>query len=67
MAGLAVLTGLMAAVVGYVQITVPIAGSGLAAGDTVHYWQVAVIGGVVVLVAAIGVSWLSLRAWGRRP
>ncbi len=65
MTGLAVLTGLVAAVVAYVQVTVPIASPGLAHADAIHYWRVAVIAGLVVLIAAAAIAWLSLRAWRR--
>jgi hypothetical protein len=63
--GLAALTILVAAAVVYMQATVPIAGPDLARADAVHYWQVAVIAGLVVLVATAGVAWLCLRAWRR--
>ncbi len=66
MTGLAVPTGLVAAVVAYVQVTVPIASPGLAHTDAIHYWRVAVIGGLVVLIAAAAIAWLSLRAWRRK-
>lgn len=66
MTGLAVLTGLMAAVVAYLQVTVPIAGPRLAHADAIHYWRVAVIAGLVALIAAAAIAWLSRRAWKRR-
>ena len=65
MTGLAILTGLVGAAVAYMQVTVPIAGPDLAHADAVHYWRVAVIAGVVVLVVAAAVAWFSLRAWKR--
>jgi hypothetical protein len=66
MAGLAVLTGLVAAVVAYLQAAVPVAGPGLAHADAIHYWRVAVTGGLVVLIATGAIVWLSVRAWRRR-
>ncbi len=66
MARLAFLTSLAAAVVSYLQTTVPIAGPGLAHADAVYYWRVAAIAGLVVLIAAAAIAWLSLRAWKRR-
>jgi hypothetical protein len=65
MAGLAVLTGLGAAVVAYLQVTVPLPGPSLTHADALHYWLVAVISGLLVLIAAAVVMWLSLRAWRR--
>jgi len=66
MAGLALLTGLVAAVVGYLQVTVPITGPGLAHADAVYYWPVALIAGLGVLSAGTAIGWLSLRSWRRR-
>ncbi len=66
MTGLAVLTGLVAAVVAYVQVTVPTASPGLAHTDAIRYWRVAVIMGLVVLIAVAAIAWLSLRTWRRR-
>ncbi len=66
MTGLAILTGLMAAVVAYMQLTVPIAGPGLTHADAIHYWRVAVMAGLVVLAAAAAMAWLSVRARKRR-
>jgi hypothetical protein len=65
MTGLGMLTVLVAAAVVYIQVTVPIAGPDVARADAAHYWQVAVIAGLVVLVATAAVAWLSLRAWKR--
>jgi hypothetical protein len=65
MTGLAVLTVLVAAAVVYLQVAVPIAGPDLARADAVHYWQVAMIAGLVVLVGTAAVAWLCLRAWRR--
>lgn len=66
MTGLAILTGLVTAVVAYVQVTVPLAGPSLAHADATYYWRVAVIAGVAVLIAAAAIAWLSLGAWRRR-
>ncbi len=38
----------------------------LAHADAIHYWRVAVIAGMVVLIAAALIALLSLRAWRRR-
>ena len=66
MTGLAVLTAVVAAAVAYMQVTVPLAGPTLAHADEISYWPVAVIAGLVVLVAAAAVAWLSLGAINRR-
>jgi hypothetical protein len=62
MTGLATLTVVVAAAVAYVQVTVPLAAPGLTRADTMHYWPVAVIAGLVVLIATAAVAWLSLGA-----
>jgi hypothetical protein len=66
MVGVALLTGLVATVVAYMQLTVPIRSQDLSRGDALHYWPVAAISGVVVLIAAGAVVWVSLRAGRRR-
>jgi hypothetical protein len=49
MTGLAILTVLVAAMVAYMQVTVPITDRNLARANSVHYWQVAMNAGLVVL------------------
>ncbi len=66
MAALAFLTGLVAAGISYLQLTVPIDDPRLAHADAVYYWPVAVVSAFVVLIAAAAISWLSLRAWKQR-
>ena len=66
MTGLAVLTGLVAGVVAYLQVTVPIAGPSLAHADAIYYWRVAVVAAATVAIATAVTAWLSLRAWRRR-
>jgi hypothetical protein len=63
---LTLLTGLTAVVVAYMQLTVPIRSQSLSRGDALHYWPVAAISGVVVLIGSAAVMWLSLRASMRR-
>ncbi len=62
MTGLAVLTGLVVAVVAYLQVSVPLAGPGLDHADVIYYWPVAVAGGLVVLFITAAVAWLSVRS-----
>ncbi len=66
MTGLATLTALAAAAVAYLQVTVPLAGPTFARTDAIDYWPVAVIAGLVVLIATAAVAWLSLGASQRR-
>lgn len=66
MVGLTLLTVLTAAVVAYMQLTVPIRSQDLSRGDAVHYWPVAAISGMFVLLVGAAVVWLSRRAWRRR-
>jgi hypothetical protein len=62
MAGLAVLTAAVAAAVAYLQVTVPLAGPSLARAAASEYWQVAVIAGLVVVIAGASLAWLALGA-----
>ncbi len=64
LAALAFLTGLLAAGISYLQVTVPINGARLVHTDAVYYWPVAVVSTLVVLIAAAAIGWLSL--WRRR-
>jgi hypothetical protein len=66
MTGLATLTVVVAAAVAYVQVTVPLAAPGLSHADAIFYWPVAVVAGLVVLIATAAVAWLSLGATKRR-
>jgi hypothetical protein len=66
MTGLAVLTGLVAAILAYLQIAVPTGGPILAHADAMYYWQVAALAGLVALLAAAAVAWLSLGPWRRK-
>jgi hypothetical protein len=66
MIGLAILTAVMAAAVAYLQVSVPLAGPSLARKDEIYYWQVAVIAGLVILIAAAAVAWLALGASERK-
>jgi hypothetical protein len=66
MGGLAILTAVVAAIVAYLQLTVPLAGPSLTHADVIHYWPVAVIVGLFVLIAAAALAWLSLGALRRR-
>lgn len=65
MTGLAILTGVVAAAVAYLQVAVPLAGPSLARAEVTGYWQVAVIAGFAVLIGAAAVDWLSRRALKR--
>jgi hypothetical protein len=58
MAGLAILTVVVAGAVAFMQVTVPLAPPSLAPGDVAEYWQVAMIAGLVVLIATGVVAWL---------
>jgi len=62
MIGLVILTALVAAVVTYLQVSVPLAGPSLAHADLSYYWPVALIAGLVVLILTAAVAWLSVRA-----
>ncbi len=64
--GLATLTAVVAAAVAYLQVRVPLAGPTFARTDAIDYWAVALIAGLVVLIAAAAVAWLSLGAAQRR-
>jgi hypothetical protein len=66
MTGLAMLTAAVASAVGYLEVTVPLAGPSFAHAKAFDYWQVAAIAGLVVLVAAIAVAWLSFWAMKRK-
>jgi len=66
MTTLAFLTVLVAGVITYLQVAVPIKGARLADADAVYHLPVAVISTLVVLIAAAVIGWLSLRAWRRR-
>ncbi len=60
--GLGILTGVAAGAVAYMQVTVPLAGPSLARSDVSQYWLVAMLAGVVVLIATSAVVWLVLSA-----
>ncbi len=60
MAGLAILTALVAGAVAFMQVAVPLAPPSFALAEATHYWQVAMIAGLVVLIAGGVTAWLAL-------
>jgi hypothetical protein len=58
MSGLALLSAAAGAAVSYLQVTVPLAGPRFARADATEYWQVALIAGLVVVIATAAIVWL---------
>lgn len=56
------LTGLVAAVVIDLQVSVPLPAPSLGHADVIAYWPVAVIGGLSVLILTAAVVWATVRA-----
>jgi hypothetical protein len=59
MTGLAILTVVLGGALAYMQVAVRLAAPTLARADLTHYWQVAMIGGLGVLIAASVIAWLA--------
>ena len=66
MVALAILTALVVGAVTYMQLAVPLAAAKFAHAEATDYWQVALIAGLGVLMAAGAVAWLALGASRRR-
>jgi len=65
MVALFALLVLTAALLAFLQITVPVKGSHLARADAVYYWPVAVAAAMVVLVTGLVIVVLAQRGWRR--
>ncbi len=59
MTGLAILTAVVVAAVAYMQVAVPLAAPSLTHADVTAYWQVSLVVGAAVLIAAGAIAWLA--------
>jgi hypothetical protein len=66
MAGLAILTSVVVGALAFMQLKIPLAAPSFAHAEATTYWQVAVIAGLVVVIATAAVAWLALVGSRRR-